>query len=380
VIRVVSATALVDREGAPPRRRYRSVVVQLLVIGALLGLVAFVIAGVVPGSSGRLRHASFGWIAVAALVEAVACASYAWLFHGVFSHGRYRVTRRRAAQIGLGELAGFVVSPTGLGGPALRFWALMRGGMPFRVVMTRSVVHYVVFSVPYIVAAVLLGIDAVVGLGVGHAHTVLALAPIGVVLVGLLVVIASSLAARRPARSGTRWRRIGRDVIEAVPDGTRETPRRLRREPALSVAAIAYWVADCGVLVLAFHAAHGSAPISVIVLAYMLGQLGNALPLPGGVGGVEPAMLGVLTSSGVSLGLGAAAVVLYRFVSLGLQSATGALAASTLIPSLRRTGTAPPPRTDTASPPRTDTASPPRTDTAPPPPPRRLFTAGETGV
>ena len=70
--------------------------------------------------------------------------------------------------------------------------------------------------------------------------------------------------------------------------------------------------------------------------AYMLGQLGNSLPLPGGVGGVEPVMLGVITSSGVDLGLGAAAVVLYRFVSLGVQSVAGAVAISTLIPALQR--------------------------------------------
>src|SRR4029077_3960989 len=82
--------------------------------------------------------------------------------------------------------------------------------------------------------------------------------------------------------------------------------------------------------------AHGSAPLAVIVLAYMLGQLGNALPLPGGGGADEPAMLGVLTSSGVNLGLGAAAIVLYRFVSLGLQSVLGTVAVATLIPSLQR--------------------------------------------
>src|SRR5207237_3884767 len=94
--------------------------------------------------------------------------------------------------------------------------------------------------------------------------------------------------------------------------------------------------ADGGVVVLAFMAVHGSAPIAVIVLAHMLGQLGNALPLPGGVGGVEPAMLGVLTSSGVDPALGGAAVVLYRFVSLGIQSAAGSVAIATLIPALSR--------------------------------------------
>jgi uncharacterized membrane protein YbhN (UPF0104 family) len=75
---------------------------------------------------------------------------------------------------------------------------------------------------------------------------------------------------------------------------------------------------------------HGSAPLGVVVLAYMLGQLGNALPLPGGVGGVEPLMLGVLTASGVNLGLAAAAIVLYRFVSLGIQAVAGAIAVATL--------------------------------------------------
>jgi uncharacterized membrane protein YbhN (UPF0104 family) len=66
------------------------------------------------------------------------------------------------------------------------------------------------------------------------------------------------------------------------------------------------------------------------VLGYMLGQLGNALPLPGGVGGVEPVMLGVLTASGVGAGVGAAAIVCYRAISLGIQAALGAVAVATL--------------------------------------------------
>jgi uncharacterized membrane protein YbhN (UPF0104 family) len=55
--------------------------------------------------------------------------------------------------------------------------------------------------------------------------------------------------------------------------------------------SIAYWAGDCGVLVVAFHAVHGSGPVGVIGLAYMLGQLGNALPLPGGVGALSRSCL-----------------------------------------------------------------------------------------
>ncbi|MFL5829447.1 MAG: YbhN family protein [Solirubrobacteraceae bacterium] len=316
--------------------RYRSLILQFVLIAGLLGLVAFVVSGAVPGSSGRLQHTSIAWIGVAALVELTACAAYAWLFHGVFSHGDYRVSPVRSTQIGVGELAGFAVTPTGAGGPALRLWALLRGGMPFRAVMTRSVVHSVVFQVPYVVASVLLGLAAVFGIGGGHAPTALALAPIALVTGAVLLVVGISRLSRRPARAHSRWRKTGREIIEAIPVGVRETPGRVRERPWLVLGAIGYWTADCGVLVVAFAALHGSAPIAVIVLAYMLGQLGNALPLPGGIGGVEPAMLGVLTSSGVDPALGGAAVVLYRFVSLGLQSAAGSLAIATLIPALNR--------------------------------------------
>jgi putative heme transporter len=318
------------------RPRYRSLVLQVVVIAGLLALVALVISGVVPGSSGRLSRTSIAWIVVAAVVELAACAAYAWLFHGAFSHGEYVVSPGRATQIGVGELAGFAVSPTGAGGPALRLWALLRGGMPFAVVMTRSVLHAVVFQVPYVVAALLLGVCALFGLGGGHAHTALALAPVALIVAAVLLAVWISRLARRPAGAQSRWRSIARDIIQAVPNGIRATPRRLRERPTLLLAAIGYWAADCGVLVIAFAAVHGSAPIVVIVLAYMLGQLGNALPLPGGVGGVEPAMLGVLTSSGVDPALGGAAVILYRFVSLGLQSACGAVAIATLIPALSR--------------------------------------------
>ena len=307
---------------------------QLAVTAALLTGVAVVISGVVPGSGGRLRHLSGGWLAVEGVLELGACAAYAWLFHRVFSHPPYPVPRLRALQIGLGELAGFVITPTGAGGPALRVWALRRAGLPLRVVVTRSVVHGIALQLPYVIAAGALGLGALAGVGRGRAGTLLTLAPIGLVFAVIAIAAGATRLARRPARGTRRWQQIGRAVVQAIPDGLRETRERLPREPALLIAALAYWVGDCGALVLAFTAAHGSAPLAVIVLAYMFGQLGNALPLPGGVGGVEPAMLGVLTSSGVAVGLGAAAVVLYRFVSLGLQSVAGALAANRLIPAL----------------------------------------------
>ena len=313
----------------------RSLLLRALLLGAVLAAVAVTLVDLIPGSSRRLADSAPGWTAVAVALELIACASYAVLFHGVFSRSPYILSFLRSSQIAIGELGAFAVVPTGAGGPALRIWALIRSGMPFRTVMARTVTHVPIFNLPYVLAAVLLGTAVALHIGPGHAPTAVALAPLGVVIVAVTVTVGATAYVRaHPSRPRAGWRGTGREALDAVPEGLRDVPARLR-EPALPLAAAGYWAGDCGVLVVAFHAVHGSAPLGVIVLAYMLGQLGSVLPLPGGVGGVEPAMLGVLTASGVDLGLGAAAVVIYRFVSLGIQAVAGTVAVATLLPTLQ---------------------------------------------
>src|SRR5437588_31447 len=182
-------------EAAAPAPRYRSAALQIMFVAALLVALVLAMAGIVPASAKHLRHAAAGWIAIEVILEVIACASYALLFHGVFSHGAYRFGLTRGAQIGVGELGAFVVTPAGAGGTS----------------------------------------------------------------------------SRSRGRPQSRWRRVSRDIIDGVPSGVRELPTRLR-EPGLLPLAIGYWAGDCGVLIIAFRSAHGSAPLAVIVLAYMLGQ------------------------------------------------------------------------------------------------------------
>lgn len=119
-----------------------------------------------------------------------------------------------------------------------------------------------------------------------------------------------------------------------LPDGAREFVVSARR-PGAWIGSLGWWAGDCGALWAAFHACGGSPALSVLILAYMLGQLGNALPLPGGVGGVEPLMLGIFVASGVNVGLAAAAIVCYRAVALGVQGISGAAAVATLATQVR---------------------------------------------
>src|SRR5205807_9610247 len=107
-------------------------------------------------------------------------------------------------------------------------------------------------------------------IGPGHAPVAVALAPLGVVTVAVgLAVAATWYVQTHDSKPRGGWRRFAREAIQAIPDGLRQLPARVR-EPALLVAATGYWAGDCSVLVVACHAVHGLAPIAVIALADVL--------------------------------------------------------------------------------------------------------------
>jgi uncharacterized protein (TIRG00374 family) len=302
----------------------------------LFAAVIFAVEQFVPGAGRRLARAQAGWVAVSVGLELLALVSYALLFHAVFARAPYRLATRRSAQIALGELGAYAVLPTGVGGPVLRFWALRASGMPLRTALVHSISHAAIFNGPYLLAALVLGVGVSLRILPGHAPVLTALAPMGVVLAACAIALGAVVLSRSNflTEDGV-WRTRVRRALSTVPDGIRDLAAAIRR-PSASLGALGWWVGDCAALWAAFHAVGGAAPLTVLVLAYMLGQLGSALvPLPGGIGGVEPVMLGILVASGVSIGLGGAAIVCYRAISLGAQGAAGAIAFTTLTADVR---------------------------------------------
>jgi uncharacterized protein (TIRG00374 family) len=61
-------------------------------------------------------------------------------------------------------------------------------------------------------------------------------------------------------------------------------------------------------------------------MAYFLGMVGNLLPLPGGLGGVEGGMIGAFAAFGVNLDQAVLAVLAYRAISFWLPTVPGAIA------------------------------------------------------
>jgi putative heme transporter len=115
-------------------------------------------------------------------------------------------------------------------------------------------------------------------------------------------------------------------VPSAVATGIRTAIALIRaREPGL-LGAIAWWGFDIATLWACFHAFGYAPPPAVIVMSYFVGWIGNTLPLPGGIGGVEGGMIGAFTAFGVSVQAAVVAVLAYRAFSFWLPTLPGAVA------------------------------------------------------
>jgi uncharacterized protein (TIRG00374 family) len=99
------------------------------------------------------------------------------------------------------------------------------------------------------------------------------------------------------------------------------------RRPHLGLlGAVAYWGFDIATLWGAFHAFGASPATAVVVMAYFVGMLANAIPLPGGVGAVEGGMIGAFLAFGVNGSTAILAVLAYRAISFWLPTVPGIIA------------------------------------------------------
>ena len=168
-------------------------------------------------------------------------------------------------------------------------------------------------------------------------------APFGITVIPAifaLVVIALGLAiARVPpdlqrrlegfARRGGRLARLAQRLANApaaFSAGMREAVCHVRKGDRSLLGAIAYWGFNIATLWACFHAFGDPPPWRVIIMAYFVGFLGNLLPLPGGIGGVDGGMIGALLAFGVDGGLTVLAVLSYRLFAFWLPTIPGAIA------------------------------------------------------
>jgi uncharacterized protein (TIRG00374 family) len=126
-------------------------------------------------------------------------------------------------------------------------------------------------------------------------------------------------------------------VVDALGEGTGDAVLLLRRRPlAVLSGSFGYMAFDIAALGFCFLALGHSPDFGVLVFAYLVGQLGGLLPLPGGIGGTEGGLIGVFAVYHVPLAKSAAAVLAYRALQLWIPAALGSVAFVQLRKTLRR--------------------------------------------
>jgi uncharacterized membrane protein YbhN (UPF0104 family) len=287
-------------------RRLRRRVVQVTLLFVAIALLAWLAPGL-DSIRSRLDNADPGWLLLGVVLEAASCASYVAMFGPVFCE---RMALRTSTEIGLAELGvGSLVPAGGLGGLALGVWALRRGGMPGDQIATRSIAFFLIKCVANFAAVAVVGVVMWVGVGpsLSPALTILP-AVLAVAVMGAVAALPLFLSRATGGGRGARAvRTLGRGVAEAL--------RLLASgNPAIVLGSLGYWAFDNVVLWACFHAFGVAPALTVVLMAYLIGQLGGLLPIPGGLGGVEGGLVGTFVVYGVSVRDAVAAVLAYRVI------------------------------------------------------------------
>jgi uncharacterized membrane protein YbhN (UPF0104 family) len=128
--------------------------------------------------------------------------------------------------------------------------------------------------------------------------------------------------AARPGALGALGRRLV-TVPAVAGEAGRLALGLVRARPSILLPALAWWAFDIAVLVVAIDAFGRAPALTVVVFCYFLGHVGNLLPMPGGVGGVEGGMIACFVACGVPLSLAVVATVAYQLVSTWLPALAG---------------------------------------------------------
>jgi uncharacterized protein (TIRG00374 family) len=302
---------------------------RTLQIVALLGVLILIVV-LAPGLGevrDKLAGADPAWIGLAVLLEALSGVSYLLMFRPVFCrHMPWRTSGEIAwSTLGMGS----IVPASGAGGLALGAWILHEGGMPAERIARRSVAFFLIKSSVNFVAVVVIGTLMAVGLFGPHKSLLLTALPAAVaaIVIGLVLLIPRLHIGEGPEEGAGRVIRFVAHARKALIGGTAEAVQMLRSGNIQVIAgSIGYWAFDNAVLWATFKSFGYSPEISILLMGYLIGQLGGLLPLPGGIGGIDGGLFGALVVYGTPAATTAAAVLAYRVILFWLPLVVGAVA------------------------------------------------------
>jgi uncharacterized protein (TIRG00374 family) len=335
------ATAASMPDNLSPRHLAR----RLLELAGLIAVVAVLI--LFGPDLGSLRHqlanASPGWLISAGVLEVLSALSYVVIFRAVFCP---RMSWRLSYQIGMAEQAANSLLPAGgAGGLALGVWALRRGGMSAEHIGRRTVAFFILTSLANFVTLIVFAFLFVVGILSGDRTPTVTY---GFAIAAVLAIVITLMLPRLVARSAQRTvdslepvgrvRSSARTVRDSIGNGVPDSLMLVRERPlGVLGGSFGYMGFDIAALGTCFLALGHTPALGILVLAYLIGQLGGLVPLPGGVGGTEGGLIGTFALYHVPLATATAAVLAYRAIELWIPAVLGSIAFVRLRASLEHT-------------------------------------------
>jgi uncharacterized membrane protein YbhN (UPF0104 family) len=310
--------------------------VQALALLAVLALVALLAPGLGEVRE-LLARADPLWLAVGVLFEVLSCVSYIMMFRPIFCR---RMGWRTSWEIAGSELAvGSFIPASGAGGLALGAWVLHRGGMPAERIARRSVAFFLIKSAVNFVAVA--GLGTLMAIGVVGPHRSLWLtalpAALSLAVLGLVLALPRLGPGADPAPGASSLRRAVTAARRALIRGTAEALAILRsRDPLVIIGAVGYYAWDNALLWATYKAVGVDVPIAVVMMGYLIGQLGGLLPLPAGIGGVDGGLIGALIVYGAPPAATVASVLAFRLILFWVPLIGGAVAFASLRRALER--------------------------------------------
>jgi uncharacterized protein (TIRG00374 family) len=318
----------------PDELHPRHLLVRVAEIAAIIAVVIIAI-NALPGLDEvktRLTNAAPGWVVAIVAAQVGSCAGYLLVFRETFCT---QMPWGLSYDIAMSELAANSLLPAGgAGGLALGVWALRQAGLPTSHIARRSVAFFVVTSAANFFTLIVVGLAVFIGVLSGRNSALLSLVPALITAAGVLLVVVSpkllrALGERGADKEHGNWRGRAQQLLHTLlktgADGVEQAIALLRAHSfGVIVGSFAYMAFDIAALGFAFAAVGNEPPLGVLVLGYLIGQLGNLVPLPGGVGGTEGALVGMFALYGVNVSDAAAAVLLYRLFQLTIPALLGA--------------------------------------------------------
>jgi uncharacterized membrane protein YbhN (UPF0104 family) len=201
--------------------------------------------------------------------------------------------------------------------------------MPGDQIGRRTIAFFLITSAANIGFLMLCGIALLSGIASGPDHQLLlGGVPAMVGIVAILLTLAIGAFAGRIGSSTSRGR--VKATVTAIEEGVAGAIEELRSPLAL-IGSAGYMLFDVAVLAICFPAfGLPLPPLVALMLAYIIGQLGGLVPLPGGAGGLDLGLIGALVLYGSSAADATVAVLAYRALYLVVPAALGLPALASL--------------------------------------------------